>query len=184
MKEGILLGVYESTLRVIVNQEFENPQHQELIEQIYVKAALELLEIGKTEEMKKLRVEMSKISSDKLRFMPKVVDIFPAAKSTVGSIMGPDKSPYPVERDLLGREYIAAVNGIVVFKEYYKPQGGQDDPLFMVAEKYEGISGLEGVVTKKVPRLQAEGLLFTGCDNTGRAQAAMAVEKKELVEVA
>ena len=98
--------------------------------------------------------------------------------------MGPDKSPYPVERDLLGREYVAAVSGIVVFKEYYKPQGGQDDPLFIVAEKHKGISGLEGVITKKVPRLQAEGLLFTGCDNTGRAQAAMAVEKKELVEVA
>lgn len=95
-------------------------------------------------------------------FVPKIVTRLIPQTENVGWV-----GSRPVSREVLGRVFITSfpmVDGeeVVIYSLYARAQGGdKDHPLFLVADKWNGYTGIEGVVTRTVPRSKAENLVFT-----------------------
>lgn len=157
MKEE-LLGGLRQTLSIINSQDFRGPSHKERIERQHAKFTVELFKMGLGVEVMRLRYE----SNTQKKFVPRMVDKLPVSKSRVGFIFGSNHKRICVERDLLGRIFVRTEKGHVVADEFFRPEGGQDDPLFQLARRHNGLAGIEGVVTKVISRGEAEELLFTG----------------------
>lgn len=165
MKEK-LLGKLRQTLSTINSQDFRNARHKKRIERQHAKVTIKLLKMGLGVEVMRLRFE----SNTQEKFVPRVVDKLPVSKSRVGFIFGSNHERTCVERALLGRTFVGTKNGDIVISEYFRPEGSQDDLLFQLAERHDGLMGVEGVVSRKIPRQEAIALLFTGSEPSERAQ--------------
>ncbi|MBI4089380.1 MAG: hypothetical protein HY424_01575 [Candidatus Levybacteria bacterium] len=161
MKEQLLQTV-KRTLLVINSQNFRDPDHRAKVEREHVGATIELFGMGLAHEVIRLRYEsnMGLGEPESSDFTPKIVEKFPVGKATAGV----DRTQQCVERDLLGRLCVGATNGVVVVREFFRPQNSEDMSLFEVAKRHKGLSGDEGEVIRAIPRHEAEKLIFSGAN--------------------
>lgn len=175
MKERQLLGILEPVLEIIENQDFRDPQHREKVERIHRNVTVKLLAMGAGEKVIQLRFEAYTRHSQGSSFVPRIVDKLPAINSRAGWINEPDGSLRSVERELLGRTCERIIGNLIVIREYFRPEGNQDDDLFQIARRHNGSTGMEGVVRRTVAKKEARALFFTGTgsDKNEKAQKTL-----------
>lgn len=173
MTERRLLSILEPVLEIIKNQDFKDPQHRKKVERLHEKVTCKLLEIDAGAKVMQLRFKVNTTAriDNRPNFMPTIVDELPVVNSIAGWINEPDGSSRSIERELVGRTYGRKIgHNLFVISEYFRSEGDQD-PLFQIARRHHGLTGIEGVVTRKVYRKEAEALLFTGYEEHEKAEA-------------
>lgn len=159
MTKEELFSLFDSTLKIINNQSLQNPQYKHRVEHLNQRVADKLLLMSSAEEMDKMHKII--FESHQISFEPKITENLPEISMTVGLIENGNEKVL-VERQLVGRLCGGVADGSVVCVEYFKPIKEDDPELFKLAEIHKGISGVEGVVKRKVPIRQAATLMFTG----------------------